>query len=85
MSHTHHTRVGPRMARTLHAVSADTWSSTHQLALAIGPNGSHKFGDEAVKRCIRAGLLYIDPTAPHANPRGNGAPVLTAAGHAWVA
>jgi len=75
-------RIGYKMqlACELLAGEGGALPSVHRLALWVGPHGSTKYGYAIVKRCIRAGLVTREPGHPLANPKGDGAVVLTDAG-----
>jgi hypothetical protein len=76
------TRIGPAMqhaVRYVHEIGGVA-SCALVVAEAVGPNGSRKYGYQTVDRCIRAGLLAVDPNHPAASTHGSGAIVLTEAG-----
>lgn len=80
-------RIGPAMRQALLIVhGADgALGCMLDLAEAVGPHGSRRYGYEIIKRCFRAGLLALDPVHPsRRGRRGCGAVVLTDVGHAEV-
>jgi hypothetical protein len=46
-------RTGPRMVDVLRYVNANPGCTNQAVACAVGPNGSHAYGDRIVKRCYR--------------------------------
>jgi len=73
------TLVGERMLAAVSLVNG--WGaaqSKNEIAKAVGPNGSQRYGYEIVNRAIRAGLLTRpDPEHDAANPHGRGAVTVT--------
>ena len=49
--------TGPVMFDVLRYVAAHPGCTNQQVAVAVGPNGSHAYGDRAVKRCYRRALI----------------------------
>lgn len=79
--------VGPRMMKMLRYVQAqEVVASRNVAAKARGPNGSQKYGYNAINRCIKRGLICRpDPKHPEANPHGSGAIYLTEKGEQFLA
>ena len=50
-------RIGHRMQEVLYWVAKHPGETQNVIAGLAGPNGSHRFGTQAVKRCLRAGLI----------------------------
>lgn len=72
------TEVGPKMHDAARAVvRSGPYASMNQLAIAVGPNGSQRFGYEIVKRARRAGLIELDADHPQKTPQARGAVVET--------
>jgi len=76
--------VGPCMLAALRYIEAcgGVVSCAFELAKAVGPNRSAKYGYRTVGRCERVGLIAFDLTHPQAAKGSNGAIVLTDAGRA---
>lgn len=71
-------RLGPKMQQTIKLMSqCGQMPSKNQLAKSVGPNGSQDCGYRIVNRCIKAGLLTVDPDSDMANPHGRGAVKIT--------
>ena len=51
-------RIGPKMLEAAQFVRRHPGASQKRIAAAVGPNGSHRYGTEIVKRAERAGLIY---------------------------
>ena len=77
--------VGPKMHQAVKAANDTVWPSRNQLAKAVGPNGSQKYGYDIVNRCIRKGLISR-PDASHeqATPQGSGAITITEKGKRYL-
>lgn len=77
-------QVGPKMHSALLRVRSmgpqNAYASMNELAISVGPNGSQDYGYRIVNRCIKKGLLELDPEHPDATPQGRGAVVLTQKG-----
>lgn len=56
-------RIGRQMIRATNYVAANPGTCILPVALAIGPNGSTRYGYAAVHRAIRAGLIRADYAA----------------------
>jgi len=84
-------QVGPKMHAAVSAVKSRSgtalgaYGSKNELAIAVGPNGSQDYGYRIVDRCIRKGLLEVDPDDPEASPSGQGAVVITQKGLDYLA
>ena len=50
-------RIGRRMEVVLYWVRNQPGATINVIAGLAGPNGSHRFGTQAVRRCLRAGLI----------------------------
>lgn len=49
--------TGPRMMDVLRFVEEHPGATNQRVAVNVGPNGSHAFGDRIVKRCAARGLI----------------------------
>jgi hypothetical protein len=79
-------QVGPKMHAAVSRVeSRGAYASKNELAISVGPNGSQKYGYRIVNRCIRKGLITLDPEHPDATPQGRGAVVITQKGMDYLA
>lgn len=77
--------VGPKMHRAVKLCDGRVWSSMHELAKTVGPNGSSQYGYNIVHRCIRKGLITRpDPEHPDATPSGKGAITITERGEQYL-
>jgi hypothetical protein len=55
------------MVDVLRYVNANPGCTNQAVACAVGPNGSHAYGDRTVKRCWRRGLIAnLNQDDPHA-------------------
>ena len=71
-------RLGPKMRSAVKLMyRRGQMPSKNKLAKHVGPNGSQDYGYRIVDRCIRAGLLEVDPDSDMANPHGMGAVKIT--------
>lgn len=57
---TQKTRIGFRMQLAAEYVARHPGCTQQEAALAIGPNGSHRFGVAALRRAERAGLIRYE-------------------------
>jgi len=58
-------KIGFRMKMAAEYVARHPGCTQQEAALAIGPNGSHRFGVAALRRAERAGLIRYEK-----GPRG---------------
>lgn len=49
--------TGPAMLAALRYIASDPGCTNYAVAVAIGPHGSHGYGDRVVKRCFGRGLI----------------------------
>lgn len=49
--------TGPAMLAALRYIAAEPGCTNYAVAVAIGPHGSHGYGDRVVKRCFGRGLI----------------------------
>lgn len=52
--------IGPKMMEAVAFVQDNPGCTKHAVAVAVGPNGSNKWGDRAVWRAIKAGLINAE-------------------------
>lgn len=50
-------RIGPKMQAAAEYVRHHPGCTKHEVSVAIGPHGSNNFGNRAVLRAIKAGLI----------------------------
>jgi hypothetical protein len=60
MASTRQIRIGHKMRAALNYIAEHPGCTKLAAALAVGPNGSTKFGYATVDRCITAGLVRAD-------------------------
>lgn len=73
-------QVGPKMHAAVKRAKQNVYASKNELAISVGPNGSQQYGYNIVNRCLRKGLLELDPDHPDATPQGMGAVTITQKG-----
>ena len=78
-------QVGPKMDEAVLLCEDRVWQSINELAKAVGPNRSQKYGYRIVKRCQAKGLItYPDAEHEKANPHGRGAITITEKGERYL-
>ncbi len=77
--------IGDKMDAALKLICEfGPYASQNQLAKAVGPNSSQKYGYRIIKRCSGKGLITLDADHPNATPQGDGAVVLTRKGKRYL-
>ena len=76
------TRTGPAMAHACRVLRDQdgVMPSKMTLAAEIGPHGSLKYGYATIERCLKAGLVRVEPNHPQRGTHSGGAVVLTEKG-----
>lgn len=77
-------QVGPKMHSAVKCAAGKVYSSKNALATTVGPNGSSKYGQRIVNRCVGKKLLKVHPSHAQSNPHGLGAVVLTDKGAKYL-
>ncbi|MFC7140499.1 hypothetical protein ACFQMA_11745 [Halosimplex aquaticum] len=76
--------IGNKMRLAVKIANRNPLPSKHQLAKIVGAIGSTDYGYQPVNRCLRRDLITVDPNHPDAEPRGQGAVVITTKGREFV-
>jgi hypothetical protein len=71
------TKIGPRMDDLMSLLDSTGGVAPSMMWLAerVGPHGSLRYGYQIVHRCIRAGLIRIDPEHEARSAHSSGAVV----------
>lgn len=57
-------RIGPQMEAARDYVKHHPGCTQQEVAIAIGPHGSHQYGSRVVQRALAAGLIRNEEKSP---------------------